>query len=725
MLKKVTFLFVLSVLLSTSVYSQTVKLWEKNNGDYSWLTNDDKTRGLAYNPVTNHLLVATRTGTTPAIYIIDASTGAQLDTLKLGGVLSGGTYLLNIVRVASDGAIYTTNLTTAGTGLKIYRWADEKSVPTVAFSGDVTARVGDALAVTGSGANTVLYVSGSSNSRIETFTTTDGINFTKSTGITLSASGLARGGISPVTTGLASDLWVNGAGTSVSHINSTGTLVNAVDGGVISTGWHTVKYWQSASNGAKYIAVAGKNDPVEGSFVRVFNVTKSEVYPSQFLSISTSKTYVTNANATADIAVVDNGNGTFKIFALITNNGIIAYKTNMMSIADARIDANNDLKPDRLNDTVTVKGIVISPNYQTVNRSYYIYDGTAGIATYKTGLLSPDCALGDSIIVTGQILHYNGLTEIQLLNDSSLVVLGHNAQLPTPTSISAKEFATNAEKYEGTLVRVLNLSKASGTWPAAGTSVTLKAYSDKDTLDLRIDSDTDIDGSTEPTWPKDVIGIASQYASSGSVSNGYQLLPRYAATDFQPATTVPVELVSFTAGNFGNTVVLNWNTASETNNKGFEVQKSTDNKTFTTVAFINGKGTTTNANNYSYTEKKVDNGKYYFRLKQVDYDGSYSFSKTAEVEVAVRPNDFALSQNYPNPFNPTTSISFSVEKNEVATLKVFNTLGQVVSTLFNGQAEAGKTYNVSFDASKLSSGIYFYNLTQGKNSITKKMTLMK
>jgi hypothetical protein len=249
-------------------------------------------------------------------------------------------------------------------------------------------------------------------------------------------------------------------------------------------------------------------------------------------------------------------------------------------------------------------------------------------------------------------------------------------------------------------------------------------YSQADTLDLRIDSDTDIDGTTEPAWPKDIIGVVTQFSSS-SVSAGYQLQPRYVQTDFLPPSVVPVELSSFTANSFANSVVLNWITATETNNKGFDVEKSADGKNFVKVAFLQGAGNSVKSILYNYTDQSVAAGKYYYRLKQVDFDGSFSYSNVAEVNVAAVPGSFSLSQNYPNPFNPTTSISFTVAKNEMVTLNVFNALGQKVASLFNAQAEAGKTYNVSFDASKLTSGIYFYQLNQGSNSVTKKMTLMK
>jgi len=193
-------------------------------------------------------------------------------------------------------------------------------------------------------------------------------------------------------------------------------------------------------------------------------------------------------------------------------------------------------------------------------------------------------------------------------------------------------------------------------------------------------------------------------------------------------TNVPVELESFTGKVTGRNVTLEWITATELNNLGFEIQKSFNSK-FQTIGFIEGYGTTTEIQSYFFIDKDVNAGSYNYRLKQVDFNGNFEYSPIVNVVVSA-PNEFSLSQNYPNPFNPGTKIEFSLAIDSKVTLKVFNVLGQEVASLVNNiNLEAG-LHNVDFDASALSSGIYFYILkaenSEGKNFIsTKKMALTK
>ena len=181
-------------------------------------------------------------------------------------------------------------------------------------------------------------------------------------------------------------------------------------------------------------------------------------------------------------------------------------------------------------------------------------------------------------------------------------------------------------------------------------------------------------------------------------------------------------MASFSASVNQGIVTLSWSTASETNNHGFEIQRSDANE-FLTIGFVSGNGTTTEIHNYSFTDRYVIAGSYNYRLKQVDYNGTSSYSEVINVDVTV-PVQFELSQNYPNPFNPSTTINFSIPQSSVVTLKVFNTLGQEVNTLINQNMESG-VHSISFDASELNSGIYFYRLEAGQFSEVRKMTLIK
>ncbi|MBU0727863.1 T9SS type A sorting domain-containing protein, partial [Patescibacteria group bacterium] len=187
---------------------------------------------------------------------------------------------------------------------------------------------------------------------------------------------------------------------------------------------------------------------------------------------------------------------------------------------------------------------------------------------------------------------------------------------------------------------------------------------------------------------------------------------------------VPVELTSFTANvNHSGQVELNWSTASETNNQMFEIERRTEEGQFATIGYVEGHGTTTEPQNYTYTDATVSTGIYFYRLKQLDFLGYYEYFDEIEVDVN-GPLTFDLEQNYPNPFNPSTNIKFSVPESSNVRLAVYNLIGEEVAVLFDGFSEAG-FYEVTFDASSLSSGAYFYKLQSGNSFVTKKMLLMK
>jgi hypothetical protein len=173
-------------------------------------------------------------------------------------------------------------------------------------------------------------------------------------------------------------------------------------------------------------------------------------------------------------------------------------------------------------------------------------------------------------------------------------------------------------------------------------------------------------------------------------------------------TNVPVELGSFSGSCVNGSVKLDWVTASELNNRGFEVQRKSAGSDFVTVAFINGKGSTTETTEYTYSEKVSANGVYTYRLRQIDFNGNFEYSYEIEVDAAI-PAEFALNQNYPNPFNPSTVINFSLAVESKVSVKVFNLLGQEVSTLFNGSLNAG-SHDLSLNLTGSTSGIYFYQL---------------
>jgi len=187
---------------------------------------------------------------------------------------------------------------------------------------------------------------------------------------------------------------------------------------------------------------------------------------------------------------------------------------------------------------------------------------------------------------------------------------------------------------------------------------------------------------------------------------------------------VPVEFTTFSATAQNGKVNLVWETASETNNKGFEVQRSLDNQNFSNVGYVTGKGTTTKTSSYNFTDDFAVSGKVYYRLKQIDFDGTSAFSNTIEVESNMITG-FELFQNYPNPFNPSTSINFTVSESGLATLKIFSVTGEEVANLFSQSVEKGTVYTVNFNAANLNSGVYFAQLSQGNNVKNIKLILNK
>lgn len=195
---------------------------------------------------------------------------------------------------------------------------------------------------------------------------------------------------------------------------------------------------------------------------------------------------------------------------------------------------------------------------------------------------------------------------------------------------------------------------------------------------------------------------------------------------------IPVELASFTAEAAANGIILNWITSSETNNFGFEVERissvdKNNNGNWQTLAFINGKGNTAEKSYYSFTDHLIQAGNYFYRLKQIDFDGTAKYIGEIETEF-ISPGYFSLAQNYPNPFNPETIIEYIIPENAMVNLTIYNVLGETVRILENGLMNAGLN-QINFNASDLPSGTYIYRIIatgeQSTYSASRKMMLVK
>jgi hypothetical protein len=218
------------------------------------------------------------------------------------------------------------------------------------------------------------------------------------------------------------------------------------------------------------------------------------------------------------------------------------------------------------------------------------------------------------------------------------------------------------------------------------------------------------------------------HGQTGIPPNGREIHPILTMTP----VILPVELTSFTYKIINNSIKLEWETSTELNNNYFEIERRNSNEGWAIVGKMNGAGTSASPNQYIYMDKQFpSNGKYYYRLKQVDFDGTLKYSKEIEANINFIPSIYSLENNFPNPFNPSTVIRYSLPFDSNVQLTVYNSLGQVVfNELSPGLKRAG-TYDINFNANALNSGIYFYsiraNSTDGQHNFTatKKMIFLK
>jgi len=225
---------------------------------------------------------------------------------------------------------------------------------------------------------------------------------------------------------------------------------------------------------------------------------------------------------------------------------------------------------------------------------------------------------------------------------------------------------------------------------------------------ITYDPGTVIDIQTGADVCADVITINGTYSGGGSICAG----------------ALPVTLSLFNALSEKNNVSLYWKTETEINNSGFELQRKSEAGSWEKIAFINGNGSVSTTTEYNYLDKKLMPGKYYYRLKQIDYSGSFEYFDLTLPVLISKPKDFALGQSYPNPSNPKCNIDFQLPEKMKVNIGVYDLLGRLVTTLADGEREAG-IYTVEFNGSGLASGTYIYRFTAGSYTEVKKLILVK
>lgn len=204
----------------------------------------------------------------------------------------------------------------------------------------------------------------------------------------------------------------------------------------------------------------------------------------------------------------------------------------------------------------------------------------------------------------------------------------------------------------------------------------------------------------------------------------------YMGADENTDNPLPVELTSFTATMENNTVALNWNTATETNNYGFDIERQDNEEDWHVISFVKGFGTSTTPQSYTFVDNSVRNSSYIYRLKQIDDDATFCHSRAIEISVNLLPDKYHLEQNFPNPFNPSTTILYSIEQLGFVQLTIYDEMGRLVCTLIHKNQSAGE-HSIVWDGkdgigNRVSSGAYFYSLKVGENTlISKRMMMVK
>ncbi|MCH8034155.1 MAG: T9SS type A sorting domain-containing protein, partial [Bacteroidetes bacterium] len=230
--------------------------------------------------------------------------------------------------------------------------------------------------------------------------------------------------------------------------------------------------------------------------------------------------------------------------------------------------------------------------------------------------------------------------------------------------------------------------------------------------------------SVDPTLtPIEVLSLLRQTASRSSNPDSLMGWGIINALDAVTLILVSVEITKFTGSYINGLVQLKWQTSTETNNSGFEVQKRYEGTSFEQIGFVEGIGSTTEETLYSFTDEQNLVGRIYYQLKQIDSDSGFTFSNEIMVEIP-RITDYQLSQNYPNPFNPSTTIKYSVPSQSKIKIALYDIIGNEVSTLFEGVQRTG-IHEINLTADNLSSGVYFVSMTAQNFNKVIKITLMK
>jgi hypothetical protein len=719
-------------------------------------------RGLAYGLVggMDRLFVVSRTSAL-SVKVLNALTGADVSSLSVEGI-AGGTFPLNDISVSEDGVIFASNLViTAGDSLKIYKWISESAQPVKVFDDLVTGngkRLGDKFSLNGkvSDNSIRLYFADATNHRVFVFgTTNNGASFSVVDSVQFPSGTM---GSSPHVLFIDDAYAINSNGRNLTVWDEMGNLFGTIPSNVIPTGSNAMVHVVDQVTEINYVSVYHYGAGNENA--RVLDASGDEFEFVRIYKNTMSLGSNANANGVGDIDVKANSDGTFILYILGTNNGIGAYHFKFEPIINGMFNEHYTLTASKQNNNFG-----FGPNIDVSGLYYYVRENNLYIGV--RGFL--DRTTNNGIALFLGLSNLNGTGRPAGTPMGGVPNGGHlfgNTDNPNWAMNFETHFAfvinpgnsdsviyMDAVNYTTpTQAQYIGMAYQGGT-PATGPSV--PGIFSQNSITFAYDSAYGMGrgwemaiplseiGNPNPTHTIRMFGVVSSataYFSDvtvpGNITSGnpgfnvnFNTLAGgpYSSSEFP----IPVELLSFSAFSYGNSILLEWTTATEINNSGFEIERSSDKIIFEKIGFVKGAGNSTELNSYSYKDENLTAGKYYYRLRQIDFDGTINYSNIIEANAPVIPDEFILTQNYPNPFNPSTKIRFVTGSSAALTLKIYNTLGEEVAELFNSAAEAGKLYEIEFSSSNLNgmknlpSGVYFYQLKQGERVETKKMVLLK
>ena len=537
------------------------------------------------------------------------------------------------------------------------------------------------------------------------FTTVSNVVTSTPTGGSWSASSTWAGGVAPTLT----DVVIIAAGATVTldcNISRDAATTLTVNGR-LNLGADTV------SGAGSFTLAAGGTLGIGSPYGIASSGSTGNIQVSGSRSFSKSANYVYNGSAEQ---VTGNGLPDTVNRLTIDNSNGVTLNTNLTITISLLL-------------TDGVLQIASIPSLRTL-----ILGSSASIAPFGTGRIEGRVAKNTNSSTTGtvRLMSQNTYMIIETAGITAVTIRSYLGQ-------GIPELPEGADTTRAVHRRYYQISGIRGTGV-----VTMR-------LDyLQSEQGSNFENAAGSLWKKDALGNPALYpwidqtaSTAGShfvEKTGIDVSTLYGYYSMaEPTTALPIQLASFAGQQNpnGTDVLLEWTTISEVNNYGFYVQRRIQGEqTFCDQpnSFVPGHGTATDPQYYSWTDEDVPAGAYDYRLRQLDLDGSQNFSLIITVNVENPtgvwdgqpvPAVFSLSQNFPNPFNPSTKISFSLAEPSLATVEVYNTLGQRVATLFSGAADAGRLYVRDFDASNLSNGVYFCRLRSQNKIDIKKMILLK